>query len=76
MLCARCELLEHAAPGERSPREAGEEGWQQLEGIVCSRCGALLPLVPASDLLLDGLARLARFGLVAGAHPVVLRRPT
>lgn len=73
MLCARCRSLELPVRWKVYRGERGEGG-DPFDGIVCQRCGGLLPVVPGSDAMLDGLARLARFGLAAGGHPIVLRR--
>ncbi|MGH7476891.1 MAG: hypothetical protein ACRELD_11415 [Longimicrobiales bacterium] len=48
-----------------------EHGWERLSPLLCQRCGSLLPLVSAHDLMLSNLARLARFGLAAGEQPIV-----
>ncbi|HEX7090805.1 MAG TPA: hypothetical protein VF192_11765 [Longimicrobiales bacterium] len=40
-----------------------------MAGVVCASCGALLPQ-DATDVLLETLAQLARFGLVPEGQPL------
>lgn len=50
---------------------AGRPGWHRMRHVVCDVCGRLLPVESADDRLLGRLSTLARFGLVAGAAPIL-----
>lgn len=62
MLCLRCEAL-----GDRPVVRSRWSGAERLKGMLCGRCGAVLPAPDQGGRLLDKLAQLARFGLVADA---------
>ena len=48
--------------------------WTEVDSPVCLGCGNALTEGSASDLLLDRLSQLARFGLAAYGLPVLTGR--
>lgn len=70
MLCERCSAS-RARRGARAVPAAPDcpAGERSLAGVVCASCGALLPQ-DATDVLLETLAQLARFGLVPEGQPL------
>ena len=50
---------------------ANREADAALRGLLCQRCGALLPASQADDFMLRRLSQLARFGLGAGSGPLL-----
>jgi len=70
MLCERCSAS-RVRRGARAVPAAleGPAGERSLAGVVCASCGALLPQ-DATDVLLETLAQLARFGLTPEARPL------
>lgn len=71
MLCPGCRDLPTDVIDERSRMAAGRPGWHRMRHVVCDVCGRLLPVESADDRLLGRLSTLARFGLVAGAAPIL-----
>jgi hypothetical protein len=39
--------------------------------VICSRCGALLPMIDPTDGMLKTMTRLARVGLGAETDPIL-----
>lgn len=52
-----------------APESARE--WERLRSVICDQCGAVLPVAPSRETLLDKLVQLARFGLADGATPIL-----
>lgn len=73
MLCQNCRGLPSDIVDERSRLAASRPGWHRLRNVVCDACGRMLPAEDADGQFLDRLSRLARFGLVAGAAPILKR---
>lgn len=73
MLCQNCRGLPSEVIDERSRVAASRPGWDRLRDVVCDTCATLLPPDDVDARLLDRLSRLARFGLVAGAAPILKR---
>ena len=73
MLCHQCQSLS-TADGEQPlrPTLTNELGLGRVAGLMCARCGAVLPSEDATGRLLDKLTQLARFGLAAEAHPLLV----
>jgi hypothetical protein len=73
MLCQNCQDLPPEVIDERSRVAASRPGWDRMRNVVCDTCGGVLPSEDVDGRLLDRLTRLARFGLVAGAAPILKR---
>jgi len=43
----------------------------RLSGVLCARCGTILPPEDLTDQLLRKLSQLAEFGLVGEARPLL-----
>jgi hypothetical protein len=72
MLCGSCKKLPRAVTEPASGRtQEGLPGWDRLKLVMCSGCGSLLPPPNATDTMLRTLSRLARFGMIAGARPIL-----
>ena len=71
MLCPGCRDLPTDVIDERSRMAASRPGWHRMRHVVCDSCGRLLPVESTDDRLLGRLSSLARFGLVAGAAPIL-----
>lgn len=73
MRCSRCKQVprdsNRSSTTGVSPRTL--PGWERLEFVLCSRCGALLPGFAAERTVLDKLEGLARFGLAAGTTAIM-----
>lgn len=65
MLCRRCEAT-HLAAAARAV-----DVNNRLRGVVCERCGIILPAVDATESLLEKLSQLAQFGLTAEGRPLL-----
>lgn len=71
MLCVACKKLPKTLTEPASRRAWGLPGWERLRHVICSRCGALLPLHDPTDSMLRTMTRLARVGLAAEADPIL-----
>lgn len=71
MLCPDCRDLPPEVVDERSRLAASRPGWHRMRHVVCDTCSRLLPADDPDDRLLDRLSVLARFGLLAGASPIL-----
>lgn len=68
MLCDSCR--EAGSDAHRGGTERDHAGaW--VATLFCRRCGRLMPLADPDGVLLDGLSRLARFGIGAGSAPLL-----
>ena len=78
MLCVRCEALLTASTGPSANRTEGlspvfQEAWTRLNTLLCARCGVALSFVDPANSTLERMSQLARFGLAAGARPILAR---
>jgi hypothetical protein len=72
MLCGTCKKLPRSLTEPASGRTPdGLPGWDRLKLVMCSGCGSLLPPPGATETMLRTLSRLARFGMAAGATPIM-----
>lgn len=72
MLCRRCHSLgPDGAHRYRLSRFPSFRGAERIRAMMCVACGSLLPPVDPTDLMLEKLAQLARFGLSAGGRPLL-----
>lgn len=71
MMCSRCEEAQKQRPsGPGARTTASAFGSDRVSGVICDRCGALLPL-DSTENLLAKLSQLARFGLAAEGRPLL-----
>jgi ribosomal protein L40E len=71
MICSRCEAAQKQRPSDPAARRtASAFGSERVSGVICDRCGALLPL-DSTENLLAKLSQLARFGLAAEGRPLL-----
>jgi hypothetical protein len=72
MYCERCEgRMARSNELGTSAFVAGVWGAQQLGGLLCMACGALLSAEGFAERLLRKHLQLARFGLVSAAGPLL-----
>lgn len=72
MLCRQCEQeASRLGPGRRTLPARRIQGSERLTGLLCERCGAVLPASQADDHLLKRLAQLSRFGIGAESAPLL-----
>jgi hypothetical protein len=71
MLCSNCRDLPNEVVLERAHRARSLPGWERLRDVLCDGCGTLVPHGDQTDRLLRRLSHLARFGLAAGASPIL-----
>lgn len=79
MLCRHCQSLgPDGAHRYRLSRFPSFRGAERIRAMMCVACGTLLPPVDPTDLMLEKLAQLARFGLSAEGGPLLeaSRRPS
>jgi hypothetical protein len=70
MLCQQCER--EVLLGRRERPDATTE---KLAGLVCGRCGKVLPVDDGTRRLLDKLTQLSRFGLGGESPPLLEPSP-
>jgi hypothetical protein len=70
MLCPSCRSSER----QRLFSPVARGVLQELSVLLCERCGAVLPPLDETEALLAKLAQLSRFGLAAGAGPILAGR--
>ena len=73
MLCKSCQVVqqERRRAGLREPGALVQSN--QIDVLLCHRCGAVLPAVDGVDSMLHKLSQLAQFGLGAGSGPLLTR---
>ncbi len=66
MLCRRCVNLVRRGGGYLARQPFGPSpGARELDAVLCTGCGTVLPLEDTTERLLWKLSQLARFGLTA-----------
>ena len=77
MLCRRCAGLVLQAATRYRPPHGGEHPTRPVGyvGVLCAECGALLPPEEMAGQLIEKLAQLAQFGLVARGAPLLGSSP-
>jgi len=77
MLCRRCKGLVLQAATRYRPPQGGEHPTRPVGyvGVLCAECGALLLPEEMAGQLIEKVAQLAQFGLVAGGAPLLGSAP-
>jgi hypothetical protein len=71
VLCVHCRALTSSIPESFEGRTRGVVLPDGLNGLLCSRCSAVLPSPDPDDGMLAKLNQLSRFGLGADDRPIL-----
>lgn len=75
MLCTHCEGLVAELARQATPTpHARPRGRDGVRTLLCDRCGSVVLPPDATKSTREKLSHLARFGLAAGAQPLLERR--
>jgi hypothetical protein len=70
VICKRCKELvpTKRRQGDREPARAGNPA---VRGLLCERCGCVLPEEHVDDRMLRRLTQMAQFGIGAESGPLL-----
>jgi len=71
VLCVHCRALTSSVPESVTARTRSAVLPNRLNGLLCSRCSAVLPSPDPDAGMLTKLSQLSRFGLGADDRPIL-----
>ena len=75
MLCEKCQRDSGQGKNRHTPPLAQPASAERLLGLLCARCGKVLPAEDGTKRLLDKLSQLSRFGLGGESPPLLGSSP-